>query len=169
MKGSNLIKLVVLISCLILILPGVLACAPKPNQTGNSVGIPNPIKEVKTIEEANSVTGFKTSIPTALPFKAETQEYSVIAEKTTQVIFKDSKNNELTYRMGSSKEDISGVYDTFKVTDKSALDDGIELTLKGEEKDKYTVITWADDKYSYSIVSSVPMTLEQTVSLIKSR
>lgn len=107
-----------------------------------SVSIPNPIKEVSSIQEANQITGFGFNIPDTINNNGVTS-ISVIDDNLTDVRYGDT----ITIRKSSLPEDISGDYNEYDSYEIKTIEN-VDVTIKSTNS-TYEV-TWYEDDYSYS-------------------
>ena len=130
--------------------------------------VPSPIAEVKSAEEANTLTGFSVKLPSVLPFEATDTKFIVIGNETTSVVYSGADKKILTYRMGKTVSDNSGMYVKYSINKKEDIS-GLKVTLKGDSEDQYAVAFWTDGRYSYSVsVDQTTFTKDELVKLIDS-
>ena len=59
---------------------------------GTMLGMPNPIKDFDTIEEAQKSLSFDTKVPENVPEKYKAVAFETISDKILQVVYNDGKN-----------------------------------------------------------------------------
>lgn len=120
-----------------------------------NVQIPNPIVEYKNIDEAKENLSFSVLIPTELPEGYIITRVSTISNEIFQVDYSNGKN-EITYRMATGTEDISGDYNVYDFTEKVTFGD-INAKVMGNG-DSASKITWNKDGNTFSIYSQNGLT-----------
>lgn len=147
-----------------LALAGTLAGCTSNTETDSSAtasaGIANPWFEYDTQEEAQD-DGFSFEAP----FKID--DYTAYVYRSTkaainnveEVDYKDSEGNELTLRKGECEEsEISGDYNKYENSETVDVD-GNSVTISGND-DTYSLATWTNGDYAYSVYSTVGVTKE---------
>jgi hypothetical protein len=114
----------------------------------DSVEIPSPFQECKTIEEAEKLIGFKVNIPTKLPEGYVQDSISVIDNEFIQVIYSNGEN-EICFRQAKGEEDISGDYNEYNETNTINVS-GIDITTKGNNS-KVNLARWTKEGYTFAI------------------
>ena len=134
--------------------------------SSENVQIPNPWVDCKTIEEAQTLSGFDFQLPET-PDGYTIDNISVIKDEIIQVIYTKGEQ-ELCIRKGVGTEDISGDYNVYDTTVTKELDD-ISVTLKGSDG-KFHLAIWTNEEYAYAVSSSEALTedamTEQTESVV---
>jgi len=120
-----------------------------------NVQIPNPIVEYKNIDEAKENLSFSVLIPTELPEGYIITRVSTISNEIFQVDYSNGKN-EITYRMATGTEDISGDYNVYDFTEKVTFGD-VNAKAMGNG-DSASKITWNKDGNTFSIYSQNGLT-----------
>ena len=83
---------------------------------GPMLGMPSPIKDFDTVEEAQKSLGFVTKVPTTVPEGFKATYFETISDDMLQIIYSNGKD-EVYYRTAkknSDTEDITGDYNTYK-------------------------------------------------------
>lgn len=114
-------------------------------------GLPNPIVEYKTLEEAEKAAGFDLNIPDKFG-EYQQSSVSVISGYLLQVFYNDADGNEMLIRKAPGSDDISGDYSKYSEIQTAEINSH-NVTLKGNG-DAVCVATWTDDDYSYSVSAS---------------
>lgn len=132
----------------------------------NSSQIPNPMVEVKTINEASRLVNFKVKYPKKLSESAKVEKISVINNELVSItyILADST---LTYRIGKGNEDISGDYNKYPTIIKETLDD-VTTTFKGNNYNKYNLAIWQNNGFTFSLSSAKPFSFKEFETIFNS-
>lgn len=146
----------IMLACLFALLGGCTSASNSGEE--NNIQIANPIVDT-TIEEATKQLGFGIVLPSDLKII----EVEVIGDTLLQIEVED-EDNQFTLRKAIGTEDISGCYTEFK-KEEQVEDDNYFITLKGTEDD-YSLATWNDETYSYSLNCKEPVSYKELVSLI---
>lgn len=119
---------------------------------GGQIGMPSPIVDYATLEEAEQAAGFEITVPDSID-GYDTISYSVISDELIQVIY-SSDDASITIRKASTSvgEDISGDYNVYAEEQTQEMD-GKQVTLRGDN-DYAALAIWTDGDYSYSVMSS---------------
>lgn len=131
--------------------------------TEESVQIPNPIVNYKTVDEAKKAVKFAVSIPTAVPSGYELENVSVISNEIFQMIFKNDEN-EICYRMAEGNDDISGDYNAYSNT-KTLKINNLEITAKGN--DGISNAVWSNGEFTFSIYANKALTENDITDIVK--
>lgn len=132
--------------------------------SSESVQIPNPWVDCKTIEDAQALAGFDFQLPET-PEGYSIDHISAIEGEIIQVIYKKGEQ-EICIRKGTGTEDISGDYNTYDTSVTKELD-GYDVTLKGKDG-QYRLAIWTDGEYAYAVFSSEVQTEEAMTELAES-
>jgi hypothetical protein len=118
------------------------------SQASNAAGMPNPLVEYNTLDEARKAVGFEFGIPSVLPDGYKTDKFIVISNDLAEIfLIKDS--NKILYRTAKGKNDISGDYNTYTKVN-TIKHDNVEITTKGSEN-AIKLATWSKEDISYSL------------------
>ena len=115
-----------------------------------SVEVPNPFVEVKTLDEAYKIAGFTLSVPTTYE-DYKKQVIQAIENDMIEVIYieEESGYEGLRIRKAKGTDDISGDYNEYKNVENVKVGD-YDVTEKSDGKNIF-VATWTDGTYSYAI------------------
>ena len=115
-----------------------------------SVGVPNPFVEVKTLDEAYKIAGFNLSVPTTYG-DYKKQVIQAIENDMIEVIYieEESGYEGLRIRKAKGTDDISGDYNEYRNVETVKVGD-YDVTEKGDEGNIF-IATWTDGTYSYAI------------------
>lgn len=125
---------------------------------GPMLGMPNPIKDFDTVEEAQKSLSFDTKVPENVPEKYKAVAFETISDKVLQVVYSDGKN-EITYRTAQGTEDITGDYNKYAYTKKLKIN-GADVTIKGNGTKVYNVLCTKND-VTYSIFARQGISLSE--------
>lgn len=120
--------------------------------TSENIQIPNPWKEVSSMDEAQNEIGFDIVVPESIDGYTEKVILTNTDTGIVEVIFRN-EDNELCFRKGTGDSDISGDYNTYAEEDTIDLN-GLTILMKGSDG-KVNLATWSDGGFSYSIDSKV--------------
>lgn len=132
----------------------------------DSVQIPNPFTEYKTIESAKSKLSFNAPVPTALPGGYTPDYIAVMGNDFLQISYKNG-DNEIFYRTAKGSDDISGDYNLYNDIKTVKIGD-IEVTVRRSEKTLSAV--WTNNDLTFSLYSNTALTdkdLSDIISNIK--
>lgn len=116
----------------------------------NSLEIPSPFKECKTLQEAEKLIGFKVTMPTKFPKDYVQDSIYVIDNEFIQVTYLDGES-EICFRQAKGNKEISGDYNEYEQV-KTINVSGVEITTKGNNG-KVNLASWTKDGYAFSIAS----------------
>ncbi|MBQ6655536.1 MAG: hypothetical protein IJM79_08465 [Erysipelotrichaceae bacterium] len=121
--------------------------------------IPNPFVGYQTLADAEKATGFKMSIPT------EEDGYKILNISTMndimlQVDFEDGT----MLRKQNGKDDISGDYNQYPVTEETVID-GAPVTLRISNNKVYSAI-WQRDGYTYALFNEYGLSVQAARDII---
>ena len=127
------------------------------------VGEPNPITSYKTLKEAAKTAGFSFHIPVMKTYKRTSIQ--LIDKTIFEVIYKNKKSNEMTFRKAKGKDDISGDYREYTaVKTQKVKNKKVKFVM---ENKKVLNATWYNKGYSYAIFLKKPIAKKTVISLIK--
>lgn len=146
-------KFAALAACLAVVLasvftlPNLLQAPDDPNVLTPGDGI----VEVASAEELSKATGFDVADLHTLPFEIEEATYTVYWKDLAEIEYRGEGQTAI-YRKGPGKEDVSGDYNIYAA--KASLTvAGLTVDLKGDSEG-YTLATWTDGEFSYSLCLS---------------
>lgn len=128
------------------------------NVADNILGMPNPIKDFNTIEEAQKSLSFDTKVPKNVPEKYKAVAFETISDKILQIVYSDGKN-EVTYRTAQGTEDITGDYNKYAYVKKLKINDA-DVTIKGNGTKVYNVLCTKND-VTYSVFARQGISLSE--------
>lgn len=111
------------------------------------IGMPSPIVEYDTLEEAEQAIGYKFQVPATITGYDEVS-YSVISGDLIQVIYR-GESGDICIRKGAGVEHISGDYNFYAAAQQYIVR-GHEVVISGDGETA-ALATWTDGTYSYSI------------------
>ena len=143
-------------------------------QVAPMVGMPNPIHEFSTIDEAAKYMNITPQLPKVLPIGYNVKSVSTIKKDVLQVVYvyqagEDSTRNQaagkrIVYRVANTKGDISGDYNTYKVTATEKVN-GTKVTFKGGNYMVY-LATWVKDGQSHALAFERPVNRDMAKAII---
>lgn len=159
-------------ACAAVLVVGVTAL-PHGNELGSAsssadsmVGTAAPTQEFSSVVELSAAAGFSVPEPQNLPFEVQTTAYTLIWGEIAQVKQAGAEEQCITFRISKDNEDNSGDYTIYK-TEQHLSCNSIDITLKGSE-DGFHLAVWQTDGFSYSVNSSVGLTIEQVEAVLQS-
>ena len=126
----------------------------------------NPIKEYKTLEEAEGAVKFKINTIKSMPKGFNIDNLSVISNEIIEITYKNNEQDVINFRAGKEIDNISGDYNTYK-TENTENINGISVELKGDNN-KINLATWKNGEISYSIHSLNGSDKDIILSIVKS-
>lgn len=143
-------------------------------QAAPMVGMPSPIHEFATIDEAAKYMKITPQLPKVLPIGYNVKSVSTIEKDVLQVVYvyqagEDSTRNQaagkrIVYRVGTTKGDISGNHNDYRVTATEKVN-GTKVTFKGGNKMVY-LAGWTKDGQNHAIYFERPVTRDMAKAII---
>ena len=143
-------------------------------QAAPMVGMPSPIHEFATIDEAAKYMNITPQLPKVLPVGYNVKSVSTIEKDVLQVVYvyqagKDSIRNQaagkrIVYRVGNTKGDISGDYNNYRVTATEKVN-GTKVTFKGGNYMVY-LATWVKDGQSHALAFERPVSRDMAKAIV---
>lgn len=127
-----------------------------------SIGLPNPLVNYSTLDEARKAVGFTFAVPETLPDGYQMKEIIVISNNLAKISYLNG-DNQITYRTAKGNADISGDYNVYDKV-KTIPVGNTQITVKGKD-DSINLATWTKDGTSFSLSFDVPIN-EKTLSTI---
>ena len=159
---------------------GTLDVKPDPakpvvaEQAAPMVGMPSPIHEFATIDEAAKYMNITPQLPKVLPIGYNVKSVSTIEKDVLQVVYvyqagEDATRNQaagkrIVYRVANTKGDISGDYNTYKVTATEKVN-GTKVTFKGGNYMVY-LATWVKDGQSHALAFERPVNRNMAKAIV---
>ena len=138
------------------------------------VGMPNSIHEFSTIDEAAKYMNITPQLPKVLPIGYNVESVSTIEKDVLQVVYvyqagEDATRNQaagkrIVYRVGTTKGDISGDHNDYRVTATEKVN-GTKVTFKGGEKMVY-LAGWTKDGQTHAMYFERPVTRDMAKAII---
>lgn len=125
----------------------------------------NPIKEYKTIEEAEEAVKFKINTIKVLPDKFNIDNIYVISEEIIQIEYNNGKDT-INFRAGKNVEDISGDYSKYEFEKNLKLNNK-DIKVKGHTEEKVNLALWQIGDISYAISAPNGIEEERISEMIK--
>ena len=120
------------------------------SSSSDSLQIPNPLKECKTLEEATKLAGFPLSVPESIDgYQNRVIEVNPDPENPMIQVLSQNSSSEILIRKAAGSNDISGDYNQYSETEVTSVD-GVSVTVKGNEG-KRNLATWTRGDYAFSV------------------
>ena len=143
-------------------------------QAAPMVGMPNPIHEFSTIDEAAKYMNIMPHLPKVLPVGYNIESVSTINKDVLQVVYvyqvgEDATRNQaagkrIIYRVANTTGDISGDHKDYRVTATEKVN-GTKVTFKGGNYMVY-LATWVKDGQNHSIYFERPVNRDMAKAII---
>ena len=143
-------------------------------QAAPMVGMPNPVHEFSTIDEAAKYMNIMPHLPKVLPVGYNIESVSTINKDILQVVYgyqvgKDATRNQaagkrIIYRVANATGDISGDYNNYRVTATEKVN-GTKVTFKGGDKMVY-LVGWTKDGQTHVMYFERPVTRNMAKAII---
>lgn len=165
-RFSHIRKFAALAACLAVVLVGVLTL-PSLFYVPDNPDVIAPgdgIVQVSSVDELAEQVGFEVAGLDCLPFVADEVTYTAYWQDLAEITYSGDGQTAI-YRKGTGSEDVSGDYGTYE--DKTeVMADNVSVTLKGNNG-SYSLATWTDGNYGYSIALSHGMDEDSWYALLK--
>ena len=139
------------------------------------VGMPSPIREFPTVDEAAKYMNITPQLPKVLPVGYNIESVSTIEKDVLQVVYayqvgEDATRNQaagkrIVYRVGITKGDISGNHNDYRVTATEKVN-GTKVTFKGGDKMVY-LAGWSKDGQNHAMYFERPVTRDMAKAIIE--
>lgn len=116
--------------------------------TEETVQIPNPFVDCKTIEEAEKIAGFKAAVPQKMPDGYTQEAIRAVEHDLIEIIYGNGEKS-IRIRKGKGSGDISGDYNTYKENNTVTVGKN-QVTTKGNDG-KVSVAVWEEGEYTYAV------------------
>ena len=159
---------------------GTLDVKPDPakpvvvEQAAPMVGMPSPIHEFSTIDEAAKYMNIMPHLPKVLPVGYNIESVSTINKDVLQIVYvyqagEDATRNQaagkrIIYRVANATGDISGDYNNYRVTATEKVN-GTKVTFKGGNKMVY-LAGWTKDGQTHAMRFERPVTRDMAKAII---
>lgn len=125
----------------------------------------NGMEEVDSIETLERYVGFSVEEIHILPFETQSTAYMSYWGDMAEITYTGT-DDEAVFRKAEGTDDVSGDYNAY-AEETSVVLGGYTVRLKGESG-KYTLATWNDGTYSYSLQLTNGQTQDVWQSMIES-
>ena len=127
-------------------------------------GMPNPVVQYDSVEDAVIVVGHLCPLPSI--YERYNKNASVISGKLIQIDYTDDSGDVLTLREEARPSgDISGVYNDYPYDQIVKIND-MDVNLRGASGDAISLVTWNDGVYSHSLYYVDSRTLEEVSAVV---
>lgn len=148
-KKASFGRFLPLAACFLLVAAGALAGTRLLNQAEDPlVQVIPDIVECASAEELADTVGFAVNDIEALPFEAESRQYTSYWRELAQITYSGGGQSAV-FRKSLGEEDNSGDYQLYDEVVETAFD-GLTVTLKGGGG-KYALAFWSDEGFAYSL------------------
>lgn len=138
------------------------------------VGMPSPMHEFSTIDEAAKYMNITPQLPKVLPVGYNVESVSTINKDVLQVVYvyqagEDATRNQavgkrIIYRVANTTGDISGDYNNYRVTATEKVN-GTKVTFKGGNYMVY-LATWTTDGQSHALAFERPVSRDMAKAIV---
>ena len=138
------------------------------------VGMPSPIREFPTVDEAAKYMNITPQLPKVMPVGYNIESVSTIEKDILQVVYayqagEDATRNQaagkrIIHRIANIKGDISGDYNDYRVTATEKVN-GTKVTFKGGNKMVY-LAGWTKDGQTHAMYFERPVTRDMAKAII---
>ena len=138
------------------------------------VGMPSPLHEFSTIDEAAKYMNITPHLPKVLPVGYNIESVSTINKDVLQVVYvyqvgEDATRNQaagkrIIYRVANTTGDISGDHKDYRVTATEKVN-GTKVTFKGGNKMVY-LAGWTKDGQNHAMYFERPVTRDMAKAII---
>ena len=143
-------------------LPQNKASAPA-SQEELAVGSSYGIVELEDTAALSEAVGFPVEDLTSLPFEVRQVTYCSYFNDFAEIDY-TGDGQSLSYRKARGTEDISGDYNEYQ-NEKHLTITGLDVLLKGNSE-KYTLVSWTDGTYAYTLSFEQEVTEEEITAII---
>lgn len=141
-----------------LTVPKLLNGDPAQKQPEQGVMIANGMEEVASAQALANAVGFPVSEAADLPFKPETVYYTSYWGQMAQITYEAGDQTAELHKSPGTDEN-SGDYTEYPATQQLTVGD-LDVQLRGDAQDAYTLAVWTDGQYAYSLRLSQGQTAE---------
>ena len=143
-------------------------------QAAPMVGMPSPIHEFTTVDEATKYMNITPQMPKVLPVGYNIESVSTINKDILQVVYvyqvgEDATRNQaagkrIVYRVANTTGDISGDHKDYRVTATEKVN-GTKVTFKGGNYMVY-LATWVKDGQNHAMYFERPVNRDMAKAII---
>lgn len=130
------------------------------------IGMPSPIQEFNTVQEAQKSLKFKTVTPKGIASEFKIKYISTISKEIFQICYSNGEND-ILFRMGQGIDKIDGDYNEYKFNETVKVN-GKDVNLKGDNSNLVNLATYKINDMSYSISVTNGMEKDNIIKIIKS-
>ena len=135
------------------------------NSKEETVQIPNPFVDCKTIEEAEKIAGFKAAVPEKLPDGYTQAAIRAVEQDLIELIYENGQKS-IRIRKGRGSGDISGDYNSYKESDTVTIGK-FKVSTKGNDG-KVSVAVWEDGEYTFAVLADPGVSSLEVSDIISS-
>lgn len=115
--------------------------------------------------ELSAAIGFEVKDITSMPFDINEIQYIAYNKELAEIVY-NGNSNVLVFRISKGNADISGDYNTYEDVKVCTINNH-HITLKGNNG-LYSLATWHDDKFAYSLQLDAPVSELDLSNIIQS-
>ncbi len=162
----------VLLACAVAGLLALTGCGGgTPSSSSAAAGVPNPVTEHDTLEEALAAVDFDALVPGYVPEGFAQSAVSTINGSLVEVAYSDGTGT-VTYRtapasQGTGDIGITGDYNQYAAT--QDLDaGGTTVTVKGDKDGEWKVAQWTVGDMMYALAFDPPVSSDEVTKIVES-
>jgi len=125
----------------------------------------SPVIDYEGLSDLSKNLSFPLYVPLSIPKDYSLEFSSILFEKTAQLIYSDTRDI-IKFQMTEGELDERGDFTEYKQIKTVPSDHG-RLTIKGNN-DLFSVVSWSQNGFSFSISTSKPQSLKTMVGLAES-
>lgn len=141
-----------------LTVPKLLTGDPAQAEPEQGVMTANGMEEVANAQALADAVGFPVSEATELPFEPLTVHYTSYWGQMAEISY-EAGDQTAELRKSPGTEENSGDYTVYPATEQLTVAD-LDIQLRGDAQDAYTLAVWTDGQYAYSLRLSQGQTAE---------
>jgi len=141
-----------------LMAPKLLTGDPAQEQPEQDVMIANGMEEAATAQALADAVGFPVSEAAVLPFEPETVHYISYWGQMAEITYEAGEQT-ASLRKSPGTEENSGDWTEYPAIEQLTAGD-LDVQLRGDAQNAYTLAVWTDGQYAYSLRLSQGQTAE---------
>lgn len=141
-----------------LTVPKLLTGDPAQAEPEQGVMTANGMEEVANAQALADAVGFPVSEATELPFEPLTVHYTSYWGQMAEISY-EAGDQTAELRKSPGTDENSGDYTVYPATEQLTVAD-LDIQLRGDAQDAYTLAVWTDGQYAYSLRLSQGQTAE---------
>ena len=141
-----------------LTVPKLLTGDPAQAEPEQGVMIANGMEEVANAQAMADAVGFPVSEAAVLPFEPTAVHYTSYWGQMAEISY-EAGDQTAELRKSPGTDENSGDYTVYPATEQLTVAD-LDIQLRGDAQDAYTLAVWTDGQYAYSLRLSQGQTAE---------